>query len=90
MSEPVLKAIMKLFAMVAKEDSVTTQERDYIQAFLADHVGRKSMENHLQLFDEYARETSEKLTGGNQEESILKICASINEEMAQKQKIVIM
>lgn len=90
MSEPVLKAIMKLFAMVAKEDSVTTQERDYIQAFLADHVGRKSMENHLHLFDEFARETSEKLTGGNQEDSILKICASINEEMAQKQKMVIM
>ncbi len=90
MSEPVLKAVMKLFAMVAKEDSVTTQERDYIQAFLADHVGRKSMEHHLHLFDEFARETSEKLTGGNQEESILKICASINEEMAQKQKMVIM
>jgi ABC-type multidrug transport system ATPase subunit len=90
MSEPVLKAIMKLFAMVAKEDTVTTQERDYIQAFLADHVGRKSMEHHLHLFDEFARETSEKLTGGNQEESILKICASINEEMAQKQKMVIM
>ncbi len=38
MSEPVLKAIMRLFAMVAKEDSVTNQERDYIQAFLADHL----------------------------------------------------
>jgi ABC transport system ATP-binding/permease protein len=90
MSEPVLKAIMKLFAMVAKEDTVTTQERDYIQAFLADHVGHKSMEHHLHLFDEFARETSEKLTGDNQEESILKICASINEETAQKQKMVIM
>ncbi|MCX8491605.1 MAG: ATP-binding cassette domain-containing protein, partial [Cyclobacteriaceae bacterium] len=90
MSEPVLKAIMKLFALVAKEDTVTNQERDYIQAFLADHVGKKSTESHLHLFDEYARETSEKLTSGSQEDSILKICASINEEMAQKQKIVIM
>jgi ABC-type multidrug transport system ATPase subunit len=90
MSEPVLKAIMKLFALVAKEDSVTKQERDYIQVFLADHLSHKSMETHLRLFDEYARETSEKLSGESHEGSILKICASINEEMAQKQKTVIM
>jgi ABC transport system ATP-binding/permease protein len=90
MSEPVLKAIMRLFAMVAKEDSVTAQERDYIQVFLADHLSQKSMEGHLHLFDEYARETSEKLSEKSQQEAIIKMCASINEEVAQKQKTVIM
>ena len=34
MSEPVLKAIMRLFALVAKEDKVTRQERDHIQVFV--------------------------------------------------------
>jgi ABC transport system ATP-binding/permease protein len=92
MSEPVLKAIMKLFALVAKEDSVTQQERDHIHVFLADHLSRKSVESHLRLFDEYARETSEKLSGKgeDEDESIAKICSSINEEVAQKQKTVIM
>ena len=90
MSEPVLKAIIRLFAMVAKEDSVTTQERDYIQTFLSDHLSQKSMETHLRLFDEYARETSDKLTEKNQPDSIIKVCASINNEVAQKQKAVIM
>jgi len=90
MSEPVLKAIIRLFAIVAKEDSVTTQERDYIQTFLSDHLSQKSMETHLRLFDEYARETSDKLTEKNQQDSIIKVCASINKEVAQKQKAVIM
>ncbi len=90
MSEPVLKAIMRLFALVAKEDSVTQQERDHIQVFLADHLSQKSMEGHLRLFDEYARETSDNLSASSQQESISKICASINQEVAQKQKTVIM
>jgi ABC transport system ATP-binding/permease protein len=90
MSEPVLKAIMRLFAMVAKEDSVTKQERDYIQIFLSDHLSQKSMEGHLHLFDEYARETSEKLSEKSEQEAIIKLCASINQEVAQKQKTVIM
>ena len=90
MSEPVLKAIMRLFALVAKEDSVTQQERNHIQVFLADHLSQKSMEGHLRLFDEYARETSDNLSAASQQESISKICASINQEVAQKQKTVIM
>ncbi len=90
MSEPVLKAIMRLFAMVAKEDSVTKQERDHIQVFLSDHLSQKSVEGHLRLFDEYAQETSDKLTEKSQQDSITKLCASINQEVAQKQKTVIM
>lgn len=90
MSEPVLKAIMRLFAMVAKEDSVTKHERDYIQVFLSDHLSQKSMEGHLLLFDEYARETSEKLSEKSEHDSITQLCDSINQEVAQKQKTVIM
>jgi ABC-type multidrug transport system ATPase subunit/uncharacterized tellurite resistance protein B-like protein len=90
MSEPVLNAIMKLFAMVAKEDTVTKQERDYIQVFLSDHLSQKSMESHLRLFDEYAQETSDKLGGKSQQEAIIELCSSINEEVEQKQKTVIM
>ena len=33
MSEPLLKAILRLFALVAKEDEVTDQERDQIEYF---------------------------------------------------------
>ncbi len=89
MSEPVLKAIIKLFALVAKEDSVTNQEREYIEVFLSDHLSLKSVPNQLRLFDEYAREASGNLEELNQE-SINKLCFQINQEVDQKQKTVVM
>ncbi len=89
MSEPVLKAIMRLFALVAKEDSVTKQERDHIETFLADHLSQKSVASHLIIFDEYCVEFSK--TTAQQEESLIDlICEGINKEVDQKQKTVIM
>src|SRR5882757_526083 len=90
MSEPVLKAIIRLFAFVAKEDNVTTQERDHIHAFLEDHLSQSSMERHLVLFDGYAQEASDKLTAAKENETIALICTSINKEVTQKQKMVVL
>ncbi|MEQ1585614.1 MAG: TerB family tellurite resistance protein, partial [Cyclobacteriaceae bacterium] len=90
MSEPVLNAIMRLFALVAKEDQITKQEREHIQVLLSDHLSQKSTESHMQLFDEYAIETSGKLSAAQERDTIIKICRSINEEIAQKQKVVIL
>jgi len=89
MSEPVLKAIIKLFAFVAKEDTVTEQERDFIHGFLEDHLSQSSMESHLRLFDEYASEISDKLSAEKEVETISAICGAINEEVTQKQKMVV-
>src|SRR5579859_244895 len=90
MSEPVLKAIIRLFAFVAKEDTVTAQERDHIHAFLEDHLSRQSMEKHLSLFDEYAQEISDKLTEAKENETIAQICKAINLEVTQKQKMIVL
>ncbi|HCW09254.1 MAG TPA: ABC transporter ATP-binding protein [Cytophagales bacterium] len=90
MSEPVLKAIIKLFAFVAKEDTVTEQERAYIHAFLEDHLSQPSMERHLRLFDEYAIEISDKLSAEKEIEHIAAICADISQEVTQKQKMVVL
>ncbi|MBN8575424.1 MAG: ATP-binding cassette domain-containing protein [Cytophagales bacterium] len=90
MSEPVLNAIMRLFALLAKEDHITQQEREYIQVFLADHLSQKATEDHMRLFDEFAIEISNKLSASQEKDTILEICKSINREVAQKQKVVIM
>src|SRR5882672_2581862 len=90
MSEPVLKAIMRLFALVAKEDKVTQQERDRIQAFLADHLNQKAIANHLQLFDDYSSAFSGNESIAQEQDTIAHICAEINQEVVQKQKAVIM
>lgn len=90
MSEPVLNAIMRLFALVAKEDMITKQEREHIQVFLSDHLSKKATESKMQLFDEYAQEASEKLTAGKEIDTIVEICRSINQEVAHKQKSVVL
>jgi uncharacterized tellurite resistance protein B-like protein len=90
MSEPVLKAIIKLFALVAKEDLVTKQEREQIEAFLQDHLSQKALAPHLKIFDDYVAQLGQHLTAAQEEESIKSLCLSINQEVAQKQKAVIM
>ena len=89
MSEPVLKAIMRLFALVAKEDKVTQQERDHIHNFLADHLNQKAIANHVQLFDDYSYSYSGKDSLTQEQETIDLICTEINQEVVQKQKAVI-
>ncbi len=89
MSEPVLNAIMRLFALVAKEDLITKQEREHIKVFLSDHLSQRATESHLQLFDTYALEMSNKLSLTQEKDTITEICRSINVEVAQKQKMVI-
>ena len=85
MSEPVLKAILRLFAIVAKEDEVTQQERDYVMAFLHDHLGRKAVMENISFFDEFARTLPE-----DQESNVQRLCQEINREVTQKQKAIIL
>ncbi|MDH4058704.1 MAG: ATP-binding cassette domain-containing protein, partial [Cyclobacteriaceae bacterium] len=90
MSEPVLKAIIQLFALVAKEDLVTKQERDHIKSFLSDHLSDTAVEGKLKLFDQHIENLSEKMSPQEEQKTIASICESINKEIAQKQKTVIM
>jgi len=85
MSEPVLKAILRLFAIVAKDGDVTQQERDHILAFLTDHMGRKSAMENIAYFDSFARSL-----GTNSDEILRTLCVEINGEVTHKQKAVIL
>jgi ABC-type multidrug transport system ATPase subunit/uncharacterized tellurite resistance protein B-like protein len=89
MSEPILDAIIRLFAIVTKEDLVTAKERAHIEAFLNDHVGQRSVGPHLQQFDDYCKEIANHTTE-QEGEDIQFICRSINLEVAQRQRAVIM
>lgn len=86
MSEPLLKAILRLFAVVAKEGDVTRQERDQIRIFLQEHLSHASVEPFLNFFDEITR--SPQTTSGDAQK-IKALCQEINPELTQKQKIII-
>lgn len=91
MSEPLLNAIIQLFAIVAKEDNVTQQERDQIEAFLIENLNQKGVNKYLKVFDGYSDSIIIDETVDREEEHrrISSICAEINKEFTQKQKVVI-
>lgn len=90
MSEQLLKAILRLFAVVAKEDEVTDQERDEIRAFLREHVSYSAVDAYLKTFDEFTTNLAPK-TGDISDEinRVNELCQQVNTDLTQKQKIVI-
>jgi len=90
MSEPLLKAILRLFAIVAKEDDVTHHERDQIRLFLEDHLSRSAVNGYLSLFDEFARNLPAKTGDAEELQRLQALCAEVTPELTQKQKIVIL
>ena len=87
MSELILKTILKLFAVVAKQDEVTRQEREQIKNFLADHLAESAVEKYIAFFDEYTKSIS--YASHDDKETLLSLCAEMNNELTQKQKVVI-
>jgi ABC transport system ATP-binding/permease protein len=87
MSELILKAILRLFAVVAKQDEVTRQEREQIQNFLTEHLSENAVEKYLTFFDDYSKSISHQ--SHNDIETLNELCIEINNELTQKQKTVI-
>lgn len=87
MSELILKAILRLFAVVAKQDEVTRQERDQIKVFLLEHLPEPMVVIYLAYFDECTRSVN--LTKQTDGQVLQQVCSEINKELTQKQKVVI-
>src|SRR5688572_4531622 len=90
MSEQLLKAILRLFAVVAKEDEVTDQERDQIRIFLEGHVSYATVDSYLRMFDGFIGNLPPKTGDISAEvDSVNGLCQQVNSDLTQKQKIVI-
>ena len=104
MSEEILKALMQLFAIIAKQDEgVETNEREYVVNFLMQQVNNDAVEEHIELFEKHAGFDKEKtkiaddgtpkkvkLTSVRDSVKILGICKKINKTLTQKQKVVVL
>lgn len=100
MSEKLLKALMQLFAIVAKQEGVSTKERNIIELFLLQQLNREAVEDYLKLFDSFAAVEPDKagkegegkkhrMASVKESARILRICTQINKELTQKQKIIV-
>ena len=90
MSEELLKAIIRLLVIVAKEEGeVDDTEKDSVREFLYENVSRDETNHYLRLLDQYIAEIKTG-NGTDDKERINEITSSINNELTQQQKLVVM
>lgn len=89
MSEPLLKAILRLFAVVAHLDKIRSDERNQVLLFLEDHVSRKSTDHYLDYFDQYVSQLPESFGASEGIQLVTEIVDSVGADLTQKQKVII-
>jgi len=106
MSERILKALMQLFSIIARVDeevdienpNTNGQGRKIVEELLSQELNSADVQSYLKLFDDFLisyHGKSKKKDGKRKRTSVhsvkvLRICTQINEELAQKQKIIVL
>ena len=98
MSEEILRALMQLFAIIAKQDGgVEENEIEYVKNFLTQQLNDEAVKEYYDLFEEHAdlknqtdQTDEKKLTSVKDSVRILGICKKINKTLTQKQKVVVL
>jgi len=99
MSEELLKAIVQLFAIVAKE-RITDEERANIKDFLSLHLNQEGTRYYLSLFDEFCKANkrtlepslnvdAETLEFVDDWSQIMQIAKKVNQSLTMQQKAVL-
>lgn len=100
MSEEILKALMQLFAIIAKQDEgVEHNEMAFVESFLTSQLNEDAVKEYLALFKskvgdpddkDESGQSSKRLVSVNESVKVLGICKKINKKLDQKQKIVVL
>ncbi len=98
MSEKILKALMQLFAIIARPGSSKEDRKLVVESFLKRQLNHEIVQTYLEVFDEYytlyqekQKESTKRIRRiSSSSVRVLKICTAINEELAQPQKIIVL
>ena len=101
MSESILKALIKLFALIARIDISSKDEmvgREIVKSFLQERLPSNLVNRYLIEFDNYLEKFQKisKVKNGLQKRTavnsvkILRVCTQINEELTQRQKTIVL
>ena len=98
MSEQILKALMQLFAIIARPESNTEDRRIVVESFLKRQLNLDLVIEYLRIFDHYYSLYQDKQKDSEKKRrvisassvKVLKICSEINEELTQQQKIIVL
>lgn len=101
MNESILKALMRLFAIIANvdESGVSKKALQIVENYLSLMLNRKNIDEYLALFDHYVKIhhkikdkdslKAKKRTSVNSVK-VLMICNEINEQLHQEEKIIVL
>ncbi|MCO6500728.1 MAG: ATP-binding cassette domain-containing protein [Vicingus serpentipes] len=97
MSERILKALMQLFSIVSEAEDISDNSRKIVETFLKQQLNQQLVDEYLKLYDGFIEAKTKKSTDGKKKKrtsvnsvKILLICTQINEELAQKQKVIVL
>ncbi|TXB66634.1 ATP-binding cassette domain-containing protein [Vicingus serpentipes] len=97
MSERILKALMQLFSIVSDTEELTANSRNIVESFLKQQLNQQLVKEYLRLYDDFIEAKNKKSEGSKRKKrtsvnsvKVLLICTQINEELAQKQKIIVL
>ncbi|MBW6483361.1 MAG: ATP-binding cassette domain-containing protein [Vicingaceae bacterium] len=98
MSEEILIALMRLFAIIAKQDEETNNVKvNFVRSFLKHQLSEEKVDEYFLLFEEYYNENKrkgddaeEKRTSVTDSVRILGICKKIGKSLTQHQKIIVL
>lgn len=99
MSEQILRALMQLFAIIARPQSNRNDRRTVVENFLKRQLNSELVNEYLELFDHYYVQNQNKTSlehlkynkrTSSSSVRVLVICTEINEELTQKQKIILL
>lgn len=98
MSERILKALMQLFAIIARPDSNLNERKQVVGLFLKQLLNTELVNEYLEVFVDFYKQyqvteedsTKKKKRIAGSSVKVLKICTAINEELTIKQKIVVL
>jgi len=103
MSETILKALMRLFAIIAEAGSNEEKEkeqegvseigRSVVESYLKQQLNQELVDEYLKLFDEYlalhhSKKGKKRLSANSVK--VLAICEQVNEELRQEQKMLVL
>jgi ABC transport system ATP-binding/permease protein len=98
MSQQILRALMQLFAIIARPGSNRTDRRKVVESFLRRQVNLELVNEYLEIFDSFYSIHQQKQgdTGKRKKRTssssvrVLVICTRINEELTRRQKIIVL
>ncbi len=95
MSESILKALMQLFAIIARPDSDEGSRRPLVKLFLNQQLNKELVQEYLIIFDNYYHDHQKRANKRRNKRiaassvRVLAICSLINKELTLKQKIIV-